>query len=114
MVEGNGLRTCYICVKSVSLAYEGVAYYPDTTLTRGPDQLTALTDLVREGNRAMMLMMSQRSDVERFRPADHIDADYATAFRDAVARGVEVLCFRTKVSRKGIELDKKIPIELGE
>jgi sugar fermentation stimulation protein A len=113
-LEGNGLRTCYISVKSVSMAYEGIAYYPDAIVTRGPENLTVLTDLVREGSRAMMLFIIQRNDVECFRPADHIDAEYATAFRDAVARGVETLCYRAKVTRKGIELDKNIPVDLGD
>jgi sugar fermentation stimulation protein A len=114
VLEGNGLRPCFICVKSVSMAYEGIAYYPDTVMPKGPVRLTALTDLVREGQRAMMIFMVLRNDVESFRPADHIDADYAVAFRDAVARGVETLCFRAKVTRKGIELDKPIPIDLGD
>ena len=60
-----------------------------------------------------MFLLVQRSDAEWFRPADHIDPDNALAFRDAVARGVEVLCYRAKVTRRGIELDKKLPVDLG-
>lgn len=114
LLEGNGLRTCYICVKSVSMAAEGIAYYPDDKVPRGPENLTVLTDLVREGSRAMMVFIIQRNDVESFRPADHIDAEYALAFRDAVARGVETLCYRAKVTKKGIEIDKLIPVDLGD
>ena len=83
-------------------------------MPRGPEHLTVLTDLVREGSRAMVLFIIQRNDVDSFRPADHIDADYAVAFRDAVARGVETLCHRAKVTRKGIELDQAIPVDLGD
>ena len=61
----------------------------------------------------MVFLLVQRSDVEWFRPADHIDPDMSTAFRDAVARGVEPLCYRAKVTRRGIELDKKVPVDLG-
>lgn len=112
-LEGNGLRPCYIAVRNVTLAYEGVSYYPDAVHPRDVDDMSELTDLVREGNRAMVFLLVQRSDVEWFRPADHIDPDMSTAFRDAVARGVEPLCYRAKVTRRGIELDKKIPVDLG-
>lgn len=113
LLEGNGLRPCHVAVKSCTLAYEGVAYYPDAVTIPGVDEMCELTDLVREGSRAMVFMLVQRSDVEWFRPADHIDPDFGQAFRDAIARGVESLCYRAKVTRRGIELDKKLPVDMG-
>ncbi|RYF02845.1 MAG: DNA/RNA nuclease SfsA [Deltaproteobacteria bacterium] len=113
MLTGNGLRPCYITVRNVTLAYEGVGYYPDAIAAKGSQDMHVLTDLVREGSRAVIFLVVQRSDVESFRPADHIDADFGLAFRDAVARGVEAMCYRAKVTRKGIELDKKIAVDLG-
>lgn len=113
MLSGNGLRCCYITVRNVTLAYDGVGYYPDAVANKGAQDCIVLTDLVREGNRAVIFLVVQRNDVECFRPADHIDPDFSLAFRDAIARGVEAICYRAKVSRKGIELDKKLPIDLG-
>lgn len=113
MLTGNGLRDCYIKIRSVTLAYANTGFYPDTIATREAQELQTLTDLVREGNRAVMFFVIQRSDVTCFRPADHIDQEFGTNFRDAVARGVEVLCYRAKVNRKGIELDKKIDVVLN-
>lgn len=113
LLEGNGLRSCYIGVENVTLAYEGVAYFPDVVTAQGIQNMSELTDIVREGNRAMIFFLAQRADVEWFRPADHIDPDFGQAFRDAIARGVEAICYRAKVTRKGIELDKKLPVDLG-
>jgi sugar fermentation stimulation protein A len=113
MLAGNGLRPCYITVRNVTLASEGVGYYPDAVSAKGAQEMQALTDLVREGSRAVIFLVVQRNDVTSLRPADHIDADFGLAFRDALARGVEALCYRAKVTRKGIELDKKIPVDLG-
>lgn len=113
VLEGNGLRPCHITVRNVTMAYEQVAYYPDAINQRDIADMVELTDLVREGQRAAVFLLVQRSDVEWFRPADHIDAESALAFRDAVARGVEVMCYRAKVTRRGIELDKKLPVDLG-
>jgi sugar fermentation stimulation protein A len=113
MLTGNGLRPCYITVRNVTLAYEGIGYYPDAIAAKGSQDCHVLTDLVREGNRAVIFLVVQRSDVECFRPADHIDPDFGLAFRDAVARGVEAMCYRAKVTRKGIELDKRLSVDLG-
>jgi sugar fermentation stimulation protein A len=112
LLEGNGLRPCYIEVANVTLGQDGTAYYPDSVITDGPAHMDELTDLVREGNRAMLFFVAQRSDVERFKPADHIDAELAQAMRDAFARGVEPVCYNAKVARKAIELDLRLPIEL--
>jgi sugar fermentation stimulation protein A len=112
-LEGNGLRPCFISVRNVTLAYESVGYFPDAITQNSAQDMSELTDLVREGSRAVVFFVAQRSDVEWFRPADHIDPDFGQAFRDAIARGVEALCYRAKVTRKGIELDKKLPVDLG-
>jgi sugar fermentation stimulation protein A len=113
VLSGNGLRTCYLQVKAVTLGFEGVAYFPDVNGSGEAERLSELTGLVREGNRAMVLFVAQRADVTWFRPADHIDADFGQAFRDAVARGVEVVCYRANVSRKTIELGEKLTIDLA-
>jgi sugar fermentation stimulation protein A len=112
-LAGNGLRPCYVQVKSITCAFDGVAFFPDATSTGESERLAELTDLVREGNRAMVLLVVQRADVNGFKPADHIDPDFGQAFRDAVARGVEVVCYRADITRKGIELGEKIDIDLG-
>jgi sugar fermentation stimulation protein A len=114
IVEGNALRPCYMKIENVTLARENVAFFPDANVLNGMQVMQDLTNLVREGNRAMLMFLAQRADVEVFRPAEDIDAEYTQALRDAVARGVEAVCYRTKVTRKGIELDKKLPVEIGE
>ena len=112
-LSGGGLRTCHIVAKSVTLAYEHVAYYPDLVGPAAIQELVELTDIVRGGDRAMMFLLAQRADVDWIRPADHLDPEYGNAFRDAVARGVEIVSHRAKVTRKGIELDKKLPLDLA-
>ncbi len=112
-LEGNGLRTCYIQVKNVTHAQENIASYPDMVSPNEAERLLELTDLVREGFRAMAIFVAQRGDVVRFRPSDPIDPDFAQTFRDAIARGVEVLCYRASVTRKGIELAGQLPVDIA-
>jgi sugar fermentation stimulation protein A len=113
VLEGNGLRTCKVVAKNVTLAQGNTAYYPDAVMEHAYAELTELTNLVREGSRAMIFLLAQRADVETLRPADAINPEYGQAFRDAIARGVEIACYRAKVTRKGIELDKRLPVDLA-
>ena len=113
-VEGNGLRPCFMKVENVTMTEEGVGLYPDIRVEDGPKMMQDLTNLVREGNRAMLVFLAPRSDIKQLRPADRIDPEYTQALRDAIARGVEAVCYRAKVTRKGIELDERLPIDLSE
>ncbi|MEO0811416.1 MAG: DNA/RNA nuclease SfsA [Myxococcota bacterium] len=112
LLEGNGLRPCYVEVLNVTLADGETALFPDALDERLLDRMVELTDLVREGNRAMIMFLAQRCDVERFRPADHIDPEFGQAFRDAVARGVETLGYRAQVTPESIEFDERLVMEI--
>lgn len=114
IVKGNGLRPCYMRIENVTLGEDGVAYFPDTEYKDSANIMSELTNLVREGNRVMFMFVAQRADVERFKLADHIDPEFTQVFRDAVARGVETTCYRSKVTRRGIELDQRIEMDLSE
>lgn len=114
LLEGNGLRPCYIDVYNVTLAEARVAQFPDAVDERLTERMSDLTDLVREGNRAMVMFVATRADVDSFRPADAIDPEFSQAFRDAVARGVETLCYRANVTQTGIELDARLTMDLSE
>jgi sugar fermentation stimulation protein A len=114
VVRGNGLRPCYMRVENVTHAEDGTALHPDHNIEGAAAMMQELTNLVREGNRVMVMFVAQRADVERFRLADDIDTEFTQVFRDAIARGVETSCYRSKVTRKGIELDKPLELLLGE
>jgi len=113
VLEGNSLRPCYVLVENVTSATNDTCYFPDIRYPSGITTSEHLTNLIREGNRAMVIFVAQRNDVLSMKLADNIDGDYAQAFRDTVARGVEVLAYGSKVTRRGIELDKRLAIEFG-
>lgn len=114
VLGGNGMRPCYVEVKNVTLAQDGIGYFPDAITERGTRHLGELVNLVREGNRAMVFFLAQRADVTVFRPADHIDPMFGEALRDALARGVEAVCYRAKVTTRGIEVEEAIPVVAEE
>ena len=110
-LEGrNGL--CFVEVKNVTLAVDGVAAFPDAVSERGTKHLKELMRLRRKGHRAAVVFVIQRPDCHSFRPTDEIDAEYGRWLRKAIKAGVEVLPYRAKVTPKGISLTQRIETRL--
>jgi sugar fermentation stimulation protein A len=101
----DGEQRCYVEVKNVTLlGDDDYICFPDAVTERGRKHLAELSDMVREGHRAVMLYVIQRGDGKGFRPAREIDPAYADAVQQAMAAGVEVLAYRARVSLAGIQL----------
>ncbi len=102
----------YVEVKNVTLAENGVFLFPDAVTRRGLKHLAELTDMVRQGHRAVMLYIIQRSDGDKFRPADAIDPAYGRALRQARSEGVDLMCYRAEVNPQYIRVEQAVPVEL--
>ncbi|HBB33949.1 MAG TPA: DNA/RNA nuclease SfsA [Cyanobacteria bacterium UBA8803] len=94
-------RPIYLEVKSVTLAEENVALFPDTVTTRGQKHLRELQQLLPQA-RAVMLYFINRGDCTHFAPGDSYDPVYGQLLREAVALGVEVLPCRFEITPQGI------------
>lgn len=104
----------YVEVKSVTLGYPDtpVAAFPDAVTQRGAKHLRELAALARQGVRAVQLYCVNLTGVEAVRPAEEIDAAYAQALRTAVADGVEVLAYGTRLDAEQIVIDRPLPVLL--
>lgn len=110
---------CYVEVKNTTLFRpdgdnQQVALFPDAVTERGTKHLGELSEMVRTGKRAVMLYMVQRSaaGLGRFAVAEDIDPTYAAALRDALAVGVEALCYTCSVTPERLEVAIPLPIRL--
>lgn len=113
LLSAEGRPQCYVEVKNVHLVREaGLAEFPDCVTARGAKHLRELAAMVDAGHRAVMVFCVQRGDADAFRLADDLDPAYACGFREAVAAGVEAVCYRCRVSPAAIEVEKSIPILL--
>jgi len=100
---------CYIEVKNVTLVEDdGFYYFPDAVTERGRKHLFELMKMVKLGHRAVMLFVIQRSDGTIYKPAAHIDPEYAKALKIAFENGVEILAYRAEVSKEKIEIVEKL------
>lgn len=115
LLSQPGLPDAYVEVKSVTLCRTpGLAEFPDSVTRRGARHLDDLAQVVREGGRAMMLYLIQRTDSTGFDLARDIDPGYAAAFLAARTVGVEVICYDTAITPQGIELRDPVPVLFQE
>ena len=106
---------CYVEVKNVHLSRDpGLAEFPDSVTARGSKHLEALAAMVKQGARAVMLFVVQRSDCKAFRPAADLDPAYAAGLIRAMAAGVETLCYDCDVTTEEVTLRRPLPLILNQ
>ncbi|MFO0675504.1 MAG: DNA/RNA nuclease SfsA [Polyangiaceae bacterium] len=112
----EGDARVYVEVKNTTLASgEGssrVARFPDAVTERGTKHLRELSAMVREGHRAAVVFVAQRSDCHAWEPADDVDPVYGATLREAVAAGVEVFAFGGRIDADGATITGRLPVRL--
>lgn len=103
-------KQVYIEVKNVSLKEGSTALFPDSVTERGTKHLRELMTVVKNGKRAVMLYIAQRSDVTSFAPAKEIDPLYAKTLWEAVEHGVEIYAYNCLVLPTHITVHKALKI----
>ncbi|MGE3258998.1 MAG: DNA/RNA nuclease SfsA, partial [Geobacter sp.] len=83
LLEGDQGR-CFVEVKNVTLVEDGRALFPDAVTERGQKHLRELMEVVRNGDRGVILFTVQRGDGAAVAPADAIDPAYGRLLRQAV------------------------------
>ena len=112
LLQNASGERCYVEVKNTTLAEGDLALFPDAVTERGKKHLGELTEVVRQGHRAVQFFFVSRDDVRRFRPADAIDPAYSEALRAAAEAGVEVMAWSSKVREKSIVLHRELEVDL--
>jgi len=107
------LPPCYVEVKNTTLAEAGVAKFPDAVTARGLKHLGELEQVVADGARAVQFFFVSRGDVASFEPAADIDPAYTAGLESAVANGVEVTAWSTRVLPDALELDAPLEVRVG-
>ena len=102
---------CFVEVKSVSLRIDDYLAFPDAVTSRGTKHLNELSQMVKDGHRAVMLYVIQRTDNLPFRLANEIDKKYFEAFKEVTKNGVEVLVYQSHISLEKIYLKKALIID---
>ncbi len=112
-LQQEGLPDVYLEVKNVTLkGPQREALFPDAVSTRGQKHLRDLIELKKQGNRAIMLYLINRTDVDKFSPAADIDPEYARLLVEAQKAGVEILPYQTQITPEEIVVSNKVDYSL--
>jgi len=112
----NDKDTCFVEVKGVTLVKGTKALFPDAPTKRGARHLRELIDIKSKGSRAIALFVCMRDDPRIFSPNEETDPEFSIQFREAVAKGVEMLVYTVKPTIKNekltLQFKNRINIEI--
>jgi sugar fermentation stimulation protein A len=112
LLECASKGLCYVEIKNVHLSRRhGLAEFPDSVTARGVKHLAEMSDMVRQGHRAVMVYLIQRGEARRLSFARDIDPTYGEAFDAARAAGVEAIALRCRMATDAVVVDRPVPIE---
>jgi sugar fermentation stimulation protein A len=113
LLESPGKPPAYVEVKNVHMMREaGLAEFPDSVTVRGLKHLLELGQMVRAGNRAVMVFLIQRNDATRLTFARDVDPNYVEGFAAARELGVEAIALKCALTPEGISVEKTVPIKV--
>ena len=116
LLESPGRPACYVEVKNVTMrrgctpAHQ--AEFPDSVTARGAKHLLEMADMVKNGARAVMFYLVQRTDCAHFKVAGDIDPAYENGLKAALAAGVEAIGYSCDVSPGGITIARPLTLDL--
>lgn len=110
LLEAESKKPCYVEIKNVHLKRGQHAEFPDAVSERAAKHMRELEEMVKQGHRAVVFFLCQRSDSEKFMVAKDIDPAYNEAFLTAMKAGVEAVCYSCALSPEEISLEKRIEI----
>jgi len=101
----------FVEVKNVTLFRDvNTAEFPDSVTSRGSKHLLTLIDAIKKGYKSYLLFLVQIQNMEKFKIAKDIDAEYYKNYILAKKAGVIFLAYRCDISSKKIFIDKKLKI----
>ena len=104
----NEDKKCFVEIKSVSLRLsDDFLAFPDAVTSRGTKHLKELEEMVKQGHRALILYVIQRTDDLPFKLACQIDKKYCEAFDEVTKNGVEVLVYQSSINYEEIFISNK-------
>ncbi len=102
-MERNGER--YLMeVKGCTLEVDGIGYFPDAPTERGARHLRELRQAVSEGYHAVIAFVIQMEGIPEVRPNRETDPDFALAFEEALAAGVQLLFLQCHIEPDKLEI----------
>ena len=105
----------FLEVKNVTLTRRPkIAEFPDAITSRGSKHIAELIKASKKGYEIYIAFIIQREDCNQFAIASDIDPEYSKLLSKAVKKKLNIICYDSKFSLKGIKLNKRIKVILNE
>jgi sugar fermentation stimulation protein A len=109
LLEAPDRAPCWLEIKNCHLMRTpGLAEFPDCVAARSTKHLGELEEMVRQGDRAAVLFVVQRTDCHRFSPAADCDPAFAKALERVVRNGVELYVYACDITVDGVRIARRI------
>lgn len=95
-------------VKGCTLFIDGIGYFPDAPTERGAKHLRELTEAVKKDYHTSVAFVIQGEGITEVRPNEVTDPDFAKAFYEAKAAGVEMIFYLCKVTDDSLYIIREI------
>jgi sugar fermentation stimulation protein A len=112
LLEGKNGSEIFTEVKSVSLAANRRALFPDSPTIRGQKHLEELIRECKKGKQAAVVFVVQREDADCFSPNDQEDPQFGKILRQAFSEGVKILGYRCRIDLFDNSISDPIPVLL--
>ena len=103
----------FVEVKSVAVSNHSVARFPDSKSSRARAHIMELIAQTRAGNRAAIIFLVQRGDVNFVQIRSEFDPNFAEACVEAKHTGVQLLGVKHHVSARGFGPPVMIPVTIA-
>lgn len=110
MIDGD--NKTYIEVKCVTLEENCVAKFPDAPTTRGVRHIYELIDAKEKGHSSKIVFVTFMDFVKHFVPNYITDKKFYEALKKAKDVGVDIMCFKCKITVDEICIIDEIPVNL--
>ena len=90
---------------------DGIGYFPDAPTERGVKHLHELIRAAGEGYKAIAAFVIQMDGVTEVRPNTATHPEFAAAFAEAVAAGVQILMLPCHVEPDRLEIRQRFEVK---
>lgn len=113
LLENTAGKQLLLEVKSVTLAEDGRAMFPDAVTARGAKHMRELAELAADSiYETAVLFIVQREDVRYVTTAAHIDQTFDQALKSAKLAGVKLFARVCQISTREIGVGDSVPVLL--
>lgn len=105
-------QNVFIDVFHVAWVEKRIALFPERASLSAKKSFADLTDIAKQGHRAVAFFVVQREDCDTLKAADEVDKDFLKALLTAHSAGVEIQVYRAHIRPDEITLGVSIPYSL--